>query len=590
MKTEYQLKIFNRLRIFDRLPAYASTDAARLLWLGAGLSLAAGVAAWATGTLVGGVLALWAFMVSAVFVAFVLPLPLALVAPLFIGMLGWLVDMLPTLILTGWAAVVVRWGLVLLRERRLPRVGRWMWLPIGLVVWTALGVAVVSATEFRHFLLLLGIQGLITGVLLAIVDVLRDFEDRVRLVAALTGFIVVLSAGVLLRWVGVPVEAIQNGEVSDRVEEAYGLDAFPNAVGMINYVRATKAGAPDLRQEVEQLVEGTPGLPAASVYAPPFSAFGTSIVVRFEGSARGFEEKLSPLGIELLYDNVGLAPMNTVPRLRSFPRNALTYAGVCVVMLPLAFYLAWAGGGRRRWLGWAGVVSCLVGAGFSLARGAWVAIAIGIVYLLVDGRMSWAKKRQMIATFIVAGALLTGFYFAKYGVDPATGRAGARGSVGTRQTVYEESVSVLQGKHILLGYGSEKARAEGGGSSERGRYVPRAGTHSTYLNYLFRTGIPGALGIIALYGISWLHARGAATTFEDRERLFGTLLAAAIFSGAAHAAILSLYVEPIYTLTVSLLLALGMAGATGLPASVWPRRKRTQAPERTSAPLRQPVG
>jgi hypothetical protein len=37
--------------------------------------------------------------------------------------------------------------------------------------------------------------------------------------------------------------------------------------------------------------------------------------------------------------------------------------------------------------------------------------------------------------------------------------------------------------------------------------------------------------------------------------------------------ILSLFVEPIYTLTISLILGLGVAGATSLPRSLWPWRK-----------------
>ncbi|MGH2735534.1 MAG: O-antigen ligase family protein, partial [Actinomycetota bacterium] len=256
-----------------------------------------------------------------------------------------------------------------------------------------------------------------------------------------------------------------------------------------------------------------------------------------------------------------------------FPRNALTYAGVCVALFPLAFYLAWTGEGRSRWLGRAGVASCLFGAGFSLARGSWIAIAIAIVYLVVDGRIPWARKGQMAGAFLIAAALVTTFYVTKYEVDPVTGRAGARGSVGTRQTVYDETVGVLTGKHILLGYATEKARTESGSSKEGGRYIPKAGTHSTYLNYLFRAGVPGAVGIMALYAIAWMHARAGARSTEGRERLFRTLAAAAVFGAAAHAAILSLYVEPTYTLTVSLLLALAMAGATDLPRSVWPWRR-----------------
>ena len=566
------MKTDRGFQMIDRLPAGDPGDGSRLLWLGAGVSLAFGLVAWGTGTLAGGVLAWWAFMVTAVLVAFVLPLPLALVSPLFIGLFGWLIDMLPTIILVGWSAVVLRWVLMLWRERRWPHCGRWMWLLIGLAAWTMLSVVVVPAADLRHFLLLVAIQGLISGVMLAVVDTLRSLDDRVQVVSALTAFVVILSVGVLFEWVGLPVEEMQNRDVSTRVEEAYGLDVFPNAIGMTNYVRAKNAGAAELRRRVERLAERTPDLPPVAVYAPPFTAFDTSIVVRFEGSARAFEDELRGLDIELIYDNAGLAPMTTVPRLRSFPRNALTYAGVCVALFPLAFYLVWTGDRRRRLLGLAGVVSCLFGAGFSLARGAWIAILIAILYLLVDGRLSWRRKGQMLGAFVAAGVLVTGFYLARYGVDPATGRAGAPGSIGTRQTVYEETVGVLQGKHFFLGYGTTTSRAEEG-SRERGRYVPRAGTHSTYLNYLFRAGVVGGLGIVALYAVSWLHARAGAYALKGRERLFRTLLAGSIFSLAAHAAILSLYVEPTYTLTVSLLLALGVAGATDLPTSILPWRK-----------------
>jgi hypothetical protein len=564
------VKVAAGFKMIDRLPADPG-DRSRMLWLGVGASLVVGLIAWATGTLSGGVIAWWAFMIAAALVVFVLPMPLAVVSPLFMGLIGWLVDMLPTIILVGWSAVVLRWALVLWSERRWPRCCRWSWLLIGLALWTIVGVVVVPAVDLRHFMLLVAIQLLISGVMLAVVDTLETLEDRVRVISALTVFVVILSVGVLLEWVGLPVEEMQNDEVSTRVEEAYGLDAFTNAVGMTNYVRAKNAGAAELRRKVDRLVERTPDMPSASTYVPPFAAFDTSIVVRFDGSARAFEDALRSVDVELLYDNVGLAPMNTVPRLRSFPRNALTYAGVSVALFPVVFFLAWTGDRRRRLLGWAGVVSCLFGAGFSLARGAWIAILLAILYLAIDGRLPWRRKGQMLGAFLAAAALVTAFYLISYSVDPVTGRGGARGSIGTRQTVYEETVGVLRGKHFLLGYGTTKARAEEG--AEGGRYVPRAGTHSTYLNYLFRTGVVGGLGIVAVYAISWLHARAGARVTEGRERLFRTLLAASIFSLAAHAAILSLYVEPAYTLTVALLLALAVAGSTNLPTSVLPWRE-----------------
>ena len=121
--------------------------------------------------------------------------------------------MLPTIILVGWSAVVLRWALMLWSERRWPRCGRWSWLLVGLSLWTIVGVVVVPAVDLRHFMLLVAIQLLISGVMLAVVDTLETLEDRVRVVSSLTVFVVILSVGVLLEWVGLPVEEMQNGEV-----------------------------------------------------------------------------------------------------------------------------------------------------------------------------------------------------------------------------------------------------------------------------------------------------------------------------------------------------------------------------------------
>jgi O-antigen ligase len=87
---------------------------------------------------------------------------------------------------------------------------------------------------------------------------------------------------------------------------------------------------------------------------------------------------------------------------------------------------------------------------------------------------------------------------------------------------------------------------------------------------LFRTGIPGALMILALYVGAGLHARASARERQDDERLFSTLIAGSVVIAAAHAVILSLYVEPIYTLTISLILGAALAGAQNLQRSLRP--------------------
>ncbi|HVF54453.1 MAG TPA: O-antigen ligase family protein [Actinomycetota bacterium] len=539
------------------------------------IALIAGIAGRAVGGIGGGVTALWAFTAATVALCLAVRLSTALVLPLYMGVLGWLVDMLPFVLLAGWTAVVVRWGIGLARARRLPWGGRWIWLPIGLVAWTALGVLVISKLDFKHFLLLLGIQVVSSATMLAVVDRIRDRDEIRRVVELLGGFILLLSVAVLLQWIGVPIEAFQDSTARRTVEEAYGVDAFPNNIGMIKYARSIEAGALELREEIKQLAAAEPELPSFEVFRPKFQAYENSLVVRFGFSARPFEPELASVGVSLLYDNVGLAPANTVPRLRSFPRNALTYAGICAAVVPLGFWLVWTNEGRRRRFGWAIVAACLFGAAFSLARGAWVAIALGAIYMLVVRTIDMRKRLQFLGAFIGAAIVITSVFLVKYGVDPLNGRAGGGDSVNTREDLYLDTLGSLEGVYLVLGYGTEKPRTESGTVKEGTAYVPRAGTHSTYLNYLFRTGLPGALAILALYGLALWHAHKGSRSVDGDRRLWLAACATSVAIAAAHAVILSLYVEPIYTLTISLIVGLVMASTLDLGASLRPSRRRS---------------
>jgi O-antigen ligase len=215
----------------------------------------------------------------------------------------------------------------------------------------------------------------------------------------------------------------------------------------------------------------------------------------------------------------------------------------------------------------------LFGVGFSLARGAWVAVALGVIYLLIDGVLTRKQKLTALGAYVAAALVLTGVFLAMYQVDPLSGRAGGGASVSTRSDLYRGTLDALKSpKRLLLGFGVERSRTSSGTVKEGSRYVPRAGTHSTYLNYLFRTGLPGALAILAIYALAFLHMRAVGRARAGAETLFATLAAAAIVIAAAHAVILSLYVEPIYTLVVSLVLGLATAGIASFGGSLRPRR------------------
>ncbi|MBA2273196.1 MAG: O-antigen ligase family protein [Actinobacteria bacterium] len=529
-----------------------------------------GLLAWAFGA---GVVALWCFTGAAVALAVVLPYPWAFVSPLYVGLAGWLVDMLPFVILAGWGAVVLRWGVSLVRARRWPRGARWTLLPVGLLVWTMFGALVISAADARHFALLLAMQVLASGVLLAAVDTLTELHDRSRVVTGLVAYVVVLTIAVIAVWAGLPLEDLQDKATARLVERAYGVDAFQNNVGMIKDEKSSKGGGLELKRDIDSLAERDPRLPAFEVFQPRFRVFPKKLIVRFQGSARPWQDQLEQRGVELLYDNIGFGAASTVARMRSFPRNANTYAGIGAVLLPFAFFLAWTGRRRMGWLGWAGVAACLFGIGFSLTRGAWLAAATGILFLVIAGRLSRPLKFQIAAGFLIGAVVLSAFYLVKYNVDPYNARAEGGGSVNTRSQLYGDTIRSVNGLNLLLGYGTEKPRTSDGVSHALGRYIPRAGTHSTYLNYLFRTGVPGALMITALYVIAGLHALAAARSRSGSEGLFGNAALAGVVAAAAHAVVQNLYVEPIYTLTICLVLGVAMAGGLAPGVSIIPGRR-----------------
>jgi O-Antigen ligase len=550
-----------------RWPSLSALTQRRVYLASVGL-LAVGILLWAFGLGIG---ALWFFMAAAAGFALALPLAQAFVSPLFVGLVGWLVDMLPLVMLVGWGAVCLRWLWSLWRERRLPRGGRWVWLPIGLFFWTALAAPFVPAENLDRFVLLFGIQFLVSTTILACLDSFADYESRTFIAKALVFFVVIMSVGVLLDWIGLPVQSLQDETVSEEIEATYGVDAFQNDTGMIKYARAKNAGTTEVRKELATLRKSNPGLPPAEVLLPYFDGFDkVNIVVRFEGSARPYEDELSRLGTSLISDNVGLHPANTVARLRSFPRNALTYAGVAAAVIPFAFFLALTEERRRKLLGIAGIVCCIFGAGFSLARGAWAAIAVGILYLVIDGGIRLRMRLQVVAAVVIGALVFSGIFFLMYRSDPLSARAGGEGSISTRSDLYTDTLSSSTDHplQLLVGYGTERVRGGGG----LGKYVPSEGTHSTYLNYLFRTGIVGALLLVAIYATVGLSTRAASRLRDGNERKWATFSAVAVVIVAAHALILSLYVEPIYTLTVSLIVGLAMAGAAGVSGSILPWR------------------
>jgi hypothetical protein len=82
----------------------------------------------------------------------------------------------------------------------------------------------------------------------------------------------------------------------------------------------------------------------------------------------------------------------------------------------------------------------------------------------------------------------------------------------------------------------------------------------------------GALRLGAILVLAAVPGRAAARAPGAREPTFATAVTAAAVIIAAHGMVLSLYVEPIYTLVVSLLLGLAMAAGIAARAPLVPWR------------------
>ncbi|MDQ3954605.1 MAG: O-antigen ligase family protein [Actinomycetota bacterium] len=511
-----------------------------------------------------GVPALWFLVAGALAAPWGLRAPLAATSPLFTGALGWLVDMLPLVTLAGWTGFTASWLWTLWKEKRTPRLDAGAWIAIALLGWTIVGVTAVQSANLKHFALLVGIQLLISLTVVAVSDICREIHYARSMSAALLFFVTLLSIVVLFEWLGAPVQELQESETRERVEAAYGLDSFPSDRGMIKYARVKNAGAGRLQRQLAAMQQRTPGLPSSDVFAAGLDSYGENkLLVRFAGSARPYERDLQDLDIDLRFDSIGIAPADTVPRLRSLPRNALTYPGMCAALFPLSFMFVAAGRRRTKVFGVVCAAACLFGAGFALARGAWIVIVLAGAYLIVDGRLPIKFKISYFAA-VAAGAIVVAavFWFA-YGSDPLTARAGGDASIVTRQDLYKDTVSSSQGRYALTGHGTTKPR-ETEDDKVTGRYIPLAGTHSTYLNYLYRTGIPGAALLAGLYALGFFRARQRAVGSRGADGTFFSLVTASALAFAAHGVILNLYVEPYYTLTISLLLGMALAArATG---------------------------
>ncbi len=207
----------------------------------------------------------------------------------------------------------------------------------------------------------------------------------------------------------------------------------------------------------------------------------------------------------------------------------------------------------------------------SASRGPILGLGVGLFVMLLASAVAIGRRRAALAATLAAVAVLVflavfnlpGSPLASLGDIPVLGRFGeissiASGSEATRVRIWEASNRLLAGQpaRLVTGYGPEAykyalipySEANMPGRGQADRLVDRG--HNVLLDALVMTGVPGAIGLLCVYG-AWiftaLAAMGLLVTHGDRLRCAGFLVA-----GTAVGA-LSWLVVPVYGAALTLL-------------------------------------
>jgi O-antigen ligase len=234
--------------------------------------------------------------------------------------------------------------------------------------------------------------------------------------------------------------------------------------------------------------------------------------------------------------------------------------------------------GRRRWLCLALLAAQLACAGLTLARGAWVGMAVAAgAFGLIWTRVR--RNRRAIVAILALAALLTGFVtvlnlpespMAQLAHVPGLDRLAAvaqtdAGSTAARLTTWRATLPLI-GARWRLGYGPETMRPV----FERvfppqlvyyqGRHAVVDRAHNLWLDLGMSAGLAGVLAFGALLAaVAWTIWRGLAQNRTEWQHLALTVTAASI---AGHLADLQFGFELTASGTV-FWIVMGMAAALG---------------------------
>jgi O-antigen ligase len=204
------------------------------------------------------------------------------------------------------------------------------------------------------------------------------------------------------------------------------------------------------------------------------------------------------------------------------------FAGYLGLHLPFALAFALRG---RRWWRWAALFLWIVGAGaviFSLSRGAWIAVAVGLLIVVWYSGARKLNDRRLWAAVIATPILILAVGHFSFGIDdviPERARLVGEGfldptditeeiTTGNFAVVQRLAFWTAAGRMFAsnpiggVGLGNYEARYE---DFNLGRWADSLGhAHNFYLNMAAETGIIGLLPFLAFLAVVLVLARRAA--------------------------------------------------------------------------------
>jgi O-antigen ligase len=227
--------------------------------------------------------------------------------------------------------------------------------------------------------------------------------------------------------------------------------------------------------------------------------------------------------------------------------EANDFAYVLATAIPLALYLVWRGG---RWKPWwvAASASLIITVGATFSRGAYVGLAVALLWAALHGRTS---VRAVAAVVVCLGAIVAGLLvFQRPFVEE---RLNAKVAVSdenwtSRQALWEGALDMAADHPVLgVGTGLYPYRAAEYVVGEPYQ-IERPVAHSAYLEVLAEDGVLGLLAFLTFVVWSWVLLvqaahRASAVDDDDGEHLAAALQGCWIVATVA-AAFLSVQIAP----------------------------------------------